>query len=217
MEIMLPGFSRIQPRLLWMPIEMRIDSDAIGRLVEGKVDVIGGGGSIVKVVFPGSFNPRHDGHHQMAGIAAKRLGEPVYYEISIQNVDKPALGSATIRKRLQQFDASENVLLTRTPLFDQKANLFRDATFIVGADTVIRLDDAKYYQGDIALRDQSIERLHSLGASFLVFGRLIDRKFESAKTISLSPSLRSLCQFVPETEFRIDLQSRDLRESTRRL
>src|SRR5207245_755539 len=45
------------------------------------------------VLLPGSFNPLHLGHTTLADIAAKRLGSPVAFELSIANVDKPELSA----------------------------------------------------------------------------------------------------------------------------
>ena len=44
-----------------------------------------------RAIFPGAFNPLHQGHLRMSEIAAKRLGVPVEFELSIENVDKPPL------------------------------------------------------------------------------------------------------------------------------
>ena len=43
------------------------------------------------VVFPGSFNPRHDGHKEIVEIAYEALERPVLYEISVTNTDKPPI------------------------------------------------------------------------------------------------------------------------------
>ncbi|HEX2474763.1 MAG TPA: hypothetical protein VHK01_08460, partial [Lacipirellulaceae bacterium] len=40
------------------------------------------------VLFPGAFNPLHDGHLRMAEVAQAHYGVPVTFELSIANVDK---------------------------------------------------------------------------------------------------------------------------------
>ena len=77
-----------------------------------------------RVIFPGSFNPLHVGHREIARIAANLIGSPVYYEIAIDNVDKPSLTAGQLLERLDQFDETETVVITNATKFDQKAALF---------------------------------------------------------------------------------------------
>ena len=48
-----------------------------------------------QVLFPGAFNPMHDGHRTMVRLAEDVLGKPVTLEISAFNVDKPPLFPST--------------------------------------------------------------------------------------------------------------------------
>ena len=64
---------------------------AYGRIVADR-PVAGG-------VLAGSFDPLHDGHEGLAATAARLLGQPVTFELSITNVDKPPLGVAEVRRR----------------------------------------------------------------------------------------------------------------------
>ena len=92
-------------------------------------------------VLPGSFNPLHRGHRSLADAASRILGEPVTFELSITNVDKPPLAETEIRRRLAQFDDTEAVAVTRTPVFYRKADLFPGCAFVIGWDTATRLVD----------------------------------------------------------------------------
>ena len=98
-----------------------------------------------QLLFPGSFHPLHQGHLGMAQYASQRLGVDAEFEISVTNVDKPALSAQTIGSRLRQFDPEQTVWLTKAPRFVDKTAIFPGATFILGADTVQRLVDPKYY------------------------------------------------------------------------
>jgi nicotinic acid mononucleotide adenylyltransferase len=162
------------------------------------------------VLFPGSFNPMHHGHVRMAQIAAERLGEPVWLEISITNVDKPPLDFLTLRERLEPLTAY-NVCLTRAPTFVEKAALFPGATFVVGADTLLRIADQRYYDGEEKRRDAAIVRLERAQARFLVFGRKCDGRFLTLANLSLPSRLAAACESVPEQEFRDNTSSTALR------
>jgi hypothetical protein len=164
----------------------------------------------VKAVFPGSFNPLHEGHVRMAAIAGRRLGEAVWLEISMANVDKPPLDFLTIRERLDRL-TSYNVCLTRAPTFVEKAELFRAASFVVGADTLARIADEQYYHGERDERDAAIARLDQLDTKFLVFGRTRGDRFVTLADLSLPPQLAAMCEGVGEIEFRDDISSTELR------
>ena len=43
------------------------------------------------LLLSGSFNPLHDGHRGMLSVACGVTGKSGFYEISIQNVDKPPM------------------------------------------------------------------------------------------------------------------------------
>jgi hypothetical protein len=147
----------------------------------------------------------------MAAVAAQLLGHPPAYEISITNVEKPPLDFLEIDRRLGQFSAGEAVFLTRAATFVEKARLFPDATFIVGADTIERIADPKYYGGSAAGPAQAVRSIADHGCRFLVFGRVAAGKFRVLADLKLPGALAALCQIVSEAEFRSDVSSTELR------
>ncbi len=165
--------------------------------------------SFPKLLFPGAFHPFHEGHRRMAEFAAERFGLPVCYELSIANVDKPPLDFLELDDRLQQFQ-DEPVLLTRAPTFAGKAALVPGATFIVGADTIARIGQQRYYASALE-QAAAIDTLAEHGCRFLVFGRKSDQQFLTVEEIALPSPLRSLCDQVPESDFRADMSSTQLR------
>jgi hypothetical protein len=168
----------------------------------------------VRGIFPGAFNPRHEAHRQMACVAQRRLGGgrvSIEHEIAIANVDKPPLDFTEIQRRVAQFEADETLWLTSAPRFEQKAELFPGATFVVGADTVLRVGEPRYYGGDPAARDRALERIRERGCRFLVFGRMMGGNFQGLSDLDLPPSLAALCDEVPAEEFRADISSTELR------
>jgi len=169
-----------------------------------------GRGELPSLVFSGAFHPLHDAHREMAELASRRLGKPVAYEISVENVDKPLLDYREIAARAEQL-AGETFWLTRAPTFVEKAQLFPGATFIVGADTIRRIAEPKYYGGDAATRDRAIADIAQHGCRFLVFGRLDQGAFQTLDDLHLPPSLKAICQGIPPDAFRHDLSSTQLR------
>src|ERR1019366_10168978 len=58
----------------------------------------------VHVLLPGSFNPVHRAHWELARLAEQITGHPTAFEVSVVNVDKPILTSEEIRRRLTPFN-----------------------------------------------------------------------------------------------------------------
>ena len=167
-----------------------------------------------RTIFPGAFHPLHDGHRAMARVAQQRLGLPVEWEISIANVDKPALDFHEMRLRSEQFTGSEPLWLTRAPTFVEKSRLFPGATFMVGADTIERIAEARYYHGDPQAARAAIDTIAAAGCRFLVFGREGPNGFETLTNLALPQALRNICREVGESEFRADISSTALRQAT---
>ncbi len=163
-----------------------------------------------RIVFPGAFNPLHSAHQRMAEIAAERYRSPVTFELSITNVDKPPLDFIEIADRLSQLQG-KRVLLTRAATFVEKAQIAPGCVFVVGADTLARTGDEIYYGGEPARRDAAIGAIASAGCRFLVFGRSMDAAFCTLADFAIPATLRALCDEVPESEFREDVSSTELR------
>ncbi|MEM6329384.1 MAG: hypothetical protein AAF790_03945 [Planctomycetota bacterium] len=173
-----------------------------------------------RVLMPGAFAPSHAGHWQMLEHAAGRLGAPVTLELCTANVDKPPLDFLSLADRLRgiagTFGAGVQVWVTSYPTFLEKAERLGVQTFVVGADTITRIADPRYYGNDPATRNAAIARMRGLGVGFLVFGRLRGERFESLDDLRLPPALRAMCDGVAESDFRQDISSTELRAARRR-
>ena len=162
-----------------------------------------------KAVFPGAFNPIHAGHEDMIEYARRLLACDVALEISIRNVDKPPLDFLTMEERRADLGQHE-LVYTNAPTFEEKSTIFPGAIFIVGADTAMRIADPDYYGGEAA-RDAALVAIARRGNRFLVFCRETNKDVQSLHNLSLPPALSALCTEVPEEDFRVNINSTDLR------
>lgn len=195
-------------------------ADTIDRLVSGGLDRVTAlpDGQLMlaapppPVLMPGSFNPMHDGHVSLARIAEEISQQPLVFEISVTNVDKPPLAGGTVRHRLRQFAWKAPVELTRAPTFLEKSRLFPRATFVIGADTAERLVAPKYYGGDEDRMHGALEAIGSAGGSFLVAVRIdAEGRLRALSDILVPQRFADLFTEIPEHRFRLDTSSSEIR------
>jgi len=167
------------------------------------------------LVFPGSFDPLHEGHLRMAIIAQEIAERPLDFELSVTNVEKPSLDSIEMQSRAAQF-ADRSLWFTRAATFVEKLDVFPEGTFVMGADTYARLADPKYYGGSSEATDRSVNRIASQARGLIVFGREHDGVFEDASRLDVPPALREVTYFVSQREFRMDISSTALRRQRER-
>jgi nicotinic acid mononucleotide adenylyltransferase/nicotinamide mononucleotide (NMN) deamidase PncC len=195
-------------------------SDPIEKLMAGELErvTVWPDGQMVpaasppSVVLPGSFDPLHDGHVMLARVAEEILRAPVAFEISVTNVDKPPLAAETVRRRVAQFAWRARVELTRAPTFLEKSRLFPGVTFVVGADTAERLVATKYYGNDPKRMTGALQQMADRGCHFLVAVRADGKaRVHALADVRIPPRFTTLFTAIPESRFRLDTSSTDIR------
>jgi hypothetical protein len=160
----------------------------------------------------GAFNPLHQGHRQLAQVAAQRLGRNVYFELPLVNADKGSFDIEEARRRVGQFAGLGTAILTRAPLFNQKARLFPGTVFVLGIDTVERLWQPRFYHNDPLEMYAAFNTIREAGCRFLVAGRLQDDYFLTLPDVDIPAGYRDLFEQIPVDEFRVDVSSTTIRE-----
>ncbi len=164
-------------------------------------------------ILSGSFNPLHEGHEALVETASKMLGEPVAYELSVANVDKPPLLEGEVWRRVAQFAGKASIVLTRVPVFYEKASLLPGCTFIIGVDTAVRLFDPRYYGGSPSQMLLELGQMRKHNCRFLVAGRVEGSAFRTLSDVNIPAGLEDMLQPIPESAFRSDISSSQIRQA----
>jgi nicotinic acid mononucleotide adenylyltransferase/nicotinamide mononucleotide (NMN) deamidase PncC len=180
------------------------------KLLNNDVNFISSDRSTPELIFPGSFNPLHDGHLRMRELAEKKTGMRATFEICARNADKPPLTFHEIKRTLDQFTDNDSWVMTSAGRFSEKAEMFPNSVFIIGADTLMRVFDEKFYSNKKDMLDH-IDRFNDHNINFLVFGRKVNKTFISLRDIVIPENIKNRCTGFEEGSFRDDISSTELR------
>ena len=170
------------------------------------------------LVFPGSFNPIHEGHLELLKSGMDISGKKPVFEISFKNVDKPDLSLEEISKRINQFKTINELLVTNEATFLGKSILFKGADFLIGGDTLIRLFANKYYNSEMdsnKIIDQFVQ-LKNSGTKFIVGGRTVDDKFVTVDNVFIPEQIKEMFIGIPRKMFESGISSNKIRSKMKK-
>ena len=170
-----------------------------------------------QLLLSGSFNPVHAGHLQLVKLVADKKQKDVCFELPLANAAKATIGFEEAVRRARQFIGKGDVILSLSPLFYEKATVFPESMFIVGADTAVRLVQKRFYNDSEKEMLASFEAVRQKACSFIVAGRLIDDDFITLDEIAIPETIKDLFEVLPEEVFRVDLSSTEIREKRKKL
>jgi hypothetical protein len=127
-------------------------------------------------------------------------GQSINLEISFNNLDKGFVDSIDITDRINIIKSICNssingVYINNLPKFSQKSSLYKNSKFIVGWDTLLRINDLKYYKNEIDYQD-SLNQIIKNGCSFIVFPRMLNGKVDLSQLDLIDKKLLSVCEIL---------------------
>lgn len=155
-------------------------------------------------LFPGAFNPPHDGHFWMA------KEHQAIFHITINPPHKPALTAAQMLQRAKMLEGFPRLFTKDDPLYLDKARRFPGAKILIGVDAVERMLDPKW---GVEITPM-LEEFRRLGIKFLVADRELDGKVITLDDLKDAP--KDLCERILRPAQHLTMSSTKVREAQTR-
>lgn len=171
------------------------------------------------VLFPGAFNPPHQGHFDggkaalRAMAASHKQHRDVVYALVTDPPHKPALTVAQVLQRACMMRGHRLLVSRGDPLYIDKARRFPGAAIAMGADAMDRMLDPSWGPAIGPMLDE----FAALGTRFLVNPRRVgDEVLTPGRVISRRgyDALHRSALFTP-VDFQCDISSTQLREAAK--
>lgn len=124
----------------------------------------------LEAIFPGAFNPPHEGHLGMAKVFRKLSGQTATFHITAETPHKPALTLADMLQRAKMLEGHDCMFTKGDPLYLDKARAFPNVPMVIGADALQRMLDPKWGVEPAELGQQ----FKNLGTTFYVTERSLN-------------------------------------------
>jgi nicotinamide mononucleotide (NMN) deamidase PncC len=153
------------------------------------------------VLFPGAFNPPHEGHFWMA------KENSATFHITINPPHKPALSVAEMLQRAKMLEGFPRLFTKDDPLYLDKARKFPGAKIMVGVDAMERMLDPKW---GVEI-EPMMNEFRRLGIKFLVADRELNGRMMMLDDIKGAPE--DLCQRILRPAQHLAMSSTKVREA----
>ena len=180
---------------------------ADGRRLAATPEVLGD-----RVLFPGAFNPPHEGHFHIAHKVAQWARVPAVFAVTANAPHKPPVPLAELVERAALLRGYDRMFTEGDSLYLDKARRYPGCAIVLGVDALRRLLDPKWGQAIEPL----LREFERLGTRFYVFGRLVGGEWTTLNDVltnadlHLAPLLVRLCRSISG---RWDISSSELRVS----
>lgn len=170
--------------------------------------------------FPGSFFILHEGHLAIAHhIESQYKNSNIIFEICHSPYGKDIVTEEDMNRRFKQFELiGRNVVSSPYVSFLEKARRFPNSQkissenypieFLVGLDTIERINNPAFYFNSSRERDRCISLMSYYGAKFHVFPR------RSCDRPELCERLMTMCVFYDDFK-PINISSTELKNETK--
>lgn len=152
------------------------------------------------VLFPGAFNPPHEGHLWMA---REYSGT---FHLTVNPPHKEGLSVAQVLQRAKLLEGYDRMFTRDDPLYIDKARRFPGAKFMVGVDAIERMLDPKWGPNVASMLDE----FRKLGIKFLVADREVDGRLLTLGNIPGVPM--DICERIARPQSHLSMSSTKVRE-----